>query len=75
MTKKSSSPSGESFAKKFDELEEIVQSFESEKLDVEEGLNRFEHGLKLAEELKKTLNTAEQKIVNLKKKYQIDEQE
>jgi exodeoxyribonuclease VII small subunit len=44
----------DSFSKKFAELEAIAESFETESVDLEAGLEKFERGLKLAEELKRT---------------------
>lgn len=62
--------SKQSFAKDFEKLEQIVQQFENdEELDVDKSLKQFEAGLKLAESLKKTLDTVEQRIEILKSKY------
>lgn len=61
-----------SFAQQFAELEKIVDSFEDGELDIDESLKQFEKGLQLAEELKLTLGTVENKIESLKSKYQVD---
>ncbi len=57
------------FAKAYKELEKIAEEFESESLDLEEGLKKFERGLKIAEECKKYLKNVENKIIEIKKKY------
>lgn len=64
-----------SFAKDFQELEKIVAAFEKNSLDIDESLEQFERGLQIAERLKKTLETAENRIVTLKKKYRVGESE
>lgn len=53
----------------FQELEEIVTEFERGDIDVENGLEKFEHGLQLATQLKKQLSAVETKIETIKKKY------
>lgn len=58
-----------SIRQQFEELEKIVREFEQEQLDVEGGLEKFEHGLQLATQLKKQLATVEVKIETMKKKY------
>ena len=72
-TKKSSSHGELSFAQQFEELERIVASFEEENTDIDASLAQFERGLHIAEQLKKTLSTTENRIEQLKKKYSIDE--
>ncbi|PIW36700.1 MAG: exodeoxyribonuclease VII small subunit [Candidatus Kerfeldbacteria bacterium CG15_BIG_FIL_POST_REV_8_21_14_020_45_12] len=63
----------QSFAKQFTELEEIVASFDEEEVSLDEGLKRFERGLQLAEELKKTLETVENTIDSLKERYRTED--
>ncbi len=60
-----------SFAKQFEELEKIVESFEQDDLDLDASLKQFEKGLKLADGLKKTLDSVENKIESLKSKYEV----
>jgi exodeoxyribonuclease VII small subunit len=55
------------FAKTYQELQKLVVWFEQEDVDLEEGINKFEEGIKLAKELKEYLNTTENKIKELKK--------
>jgi len=59
-----------SFAKAFEELEEITRWFESEAVDVDEALKRFERGLELASQCKKRLSEVENKVKEIKKKYE-----
>ncbi len=60
------------FTKAFQELEKIVQSFESEQSDLDEGLQKFERGLALAKQLKAKLQDVEQKIETIKQKFDSD---
>lgn len=62
-----------SFAKQFAELEKIVESFDQEDIHLDEGLERFERGLQLAEELKKTLSDVENTVETLKRRYSLDD--
>ncbi len=55
------------FAKKHQELQKLVAWFESDTVDLEEGIAKFEEGIELAKELKEYLNTMENKIKELKK--------
>lgn len=61
------------FAKAYAELEKIVQSFESEQTDLDEGLEKFERGLQLAKSLKAKLRDVEQKIETIKQKFSAEE--
>ena len=72
MPKKNSKTTSTSFAKQFEELERIVESFDDDSVDLDTSLKQFEKGLKLAEELKKSLQTVENKIDSLKQKYDVD---
>lgn len=58
-----------SFAKTFEELEKITQSFEKGSFDLDEGLKQFERGLELAAALKKKLSDIENKVEVIKKKF------
>ncbi|MBI5135658.1 exodeoxyribonuclease VII small subunit [Candidatus Uhrbacteria bacterium] len=57
------------FQQQFEELENIVRTFESGDVDLDVGLKEFEKGMKLAGELKKKLDGAEVKLETLKKEY------
>jgi exodeoxyribonuclease VII small subunit len=58
-----------SFAEAFQELEEITAWFETSDVDLDEGLKKFERGLELAQICKKKLAEVENKVVDLKKKF------
>ena len=58
-----------SFAKSFEELEAIAAYFESEDVDVEEGIKKFEEGMALAKLCKERLTELENKVVEIKKKF------
>lgn len=58
-----------SFAKAFEELEKITQTFERGGFDLDEGLKQFERGLELAATLKKKLSDVENKVEVIKKKF------
>ena len=57
------------FGASFAELEKIVEKFENEEVDLEEGLKDFEHALALARSLKERLSAVENKVVEIKKKF------
>ena len=61
-----------SFAKSFEELEKIAAWFESEEVDVEEGLKKFEEGLALAQACKERLAAIENRVVEIKKKFELE---
>lgn len=58
-----------SFAEAFKELEELTEWFETEEVDLDEGLKKFERGLELAEVCKTKLTEVENKVTDLKKKF------
>lgn len=55
------------FAKSYQELQKIVEWFEKEEVDLEEGITKFEAGSKIVKELKEYLEKMENKIKELKK--------
>lgn len=57
------------FGKAFEELEQIAKSFESENMDIDDGLKKFERGLELAQKLKAKLRDVESKVETIKKKF------
>lgn len=68
MTKKQTAVD---FAKSFEELEKITQWFDSEEhLDLDKGLKQFERGLELASLLKEKLSEVENKVTEIKKKFE-----
>ena len=61
-----------SFAKTFEELEEITAWFEGDDADLEAGLKKFERGLELAKECKDRLKDVENKVEEIKKKFDVE---
>lgn len=57
------------FGKSYQELEEIIAWFEREEVDLEEGLKKFERGLELARMCKERLKEVENKVVEIKAKF------
>ncbi|MFA6475547.1 MAG: exodeoxyribonuclease VII small subunit [Patescibacteria group bacterium] len=57
------------FQKNYDALERITNDFEAGKYNLEEGLTKFEEGLKLARELKVYLAEVNQSVQTIKGKY------
>ncbi len=57
------------FAKSHEELQKIVEWFEKGDVDLEEGLKKFEEGLKLVGDLKKYLAEVENKVKLIREKY------
>lgn len=58
-----------SFADAFQELEAITEWFETQNVDLDEGVRKFERGLELAKMLKEKLADVENTVVTLKKKF------
>lgn len=59
-----------SFQQAFVELEKLTEWFETEEVDLDEGLKKYEQGLELAEICKKKLSEVENKVTKLKKKFE-----
>ena len=57
------------FSEAFTELEQIAAWFEKEEVDLDEALVKFERGLTLAEGCKKKLSDAEERIQQIRKKF------
>jgi exodeoxyribonuclease VII small subunit len=58
-----------SFAKGYEELEAIVQDFESRELDLEKDLQKFERGLELAKKLQGRLTEIENTVHEIERKF------
>lgn len=58
---------------KIAELEEIVEWFEQDDLDIEEAIGKFEIGSQLADSIKEDLSEMDNKITVLKKSFEGDE--
>lgn len=61
----------DSFSEQFAELEEITKWFEKGDVSIEDALGKFERGLKLAESLQSYLQGVEQRVVEMKKKFNV----
>lgn len=57
------------FGKAFKELEELADWFEKEEPDLDKGLQKFERAMELAALCRDQLSKAEQKINDIKKKF------
>lgn len=55
--------------KGFEELETIVQQFETGEIDLEKDIPRFEHGLKLAKQLKERLQEVKNTVTEIEGKF------
>ncbi|KKQ40933.1 MAG: hypothetical protein US58_C0009G0003 [Candidatus Magasanikbacteria bacterium GW2011_GWA2_37_8] len=55
------------FTKSYAELQKVVEWFEKDDVDLEEGIKKFEEGAALVRELKDYLGKMENKIKELKK--------
>ena len=58
------------FGKAFTELEELAAWFENEEPDLDKGLQKFERAMELAAQCREQLSKAEQKINEIKKKFE-----
>jgi exodeoxyribonuclease VII small subunit len=65
----SENPSQKNFAQKLAELEAITTWFESENVDLNEALAKFERGMILADELKRELQQTENRVEKIKQKF------
>ncbi|MDP3970467.1 MAG: exodeoxyribonuclease VII small subunit [bacterium] len=68
-TEKKENKKAVDFQKQFNLLETITADFEAGKFDLEKGLEKFEEGLKIAQDLKEHLEEVENKIETIKGKY------
>lgn len=59
----------------FDELESIVAQFEKGGIDLDKSLALFERGLVLAAQCKERLKEVENKVVDIKKKFSLSDDE
>lgn len=62
----------QTFKQQLAELEAIIKKFETEEWNLDDGLEEFEKALQLAEQLKKTIRSAENKVEELQRKYSAD---
>jgi len=68
-TKKTSDKNKPDFGQAFTELEQIVDWFEHEEVDLDEGLEKFERGLALAQTCRTQLQKVENRVNELKVKF------
>lgn len=61
------------FGETFSELEKITAWFERGDVELEEGLKKFERGLELAQKLKSRLKEVENKVTEIKAKFEDEE--
>lgn len=59
-------------SKGFKELEDISAWFERGETDLDQGLQKFERAMEIADALKKRLATAENKVKEIKKKFNVE---
>ncbi len=59
----------QTFEEAYAELEKIASEIDSGKMPLDESLKKFEEGAALAEFCKKKLDDAENKVVDIKKKF------
>ena len=59
----------EDFSAKLKELEDITKWFESSEADLDQALVKFERGMELAGELKTRLQSVENRIEQIKQKF------
>jgi exodeoxyribonuclease VII small subunit len=57
------------FSKSFNKLEDITEKFENDDFELEEGIEKFEEGIKLANKLKQRLQDAENKVEKIKEDF------
>ena len=57
------------FAKQFNELETVTAWFESDQINLDEGLVKFERGMELVSALKKQLSEIENRVEIIKQKF------
>ena len=59
-------------SKKLEELEKLVAWFESDEIDIEQAIDKFEAGSKLADEIREQLATLENKITVLTERFDVE---
>lgn len=57
------------FKQQLEELEHIVEWFESEEVDIDQALEKFERGMELASNLEKQLSEMENKVQEITQKF------
>lgn len=57
------------FGEAFSELEKITEDLESDTLDLDKAVEKFERGLSLSQQLKARLRSVEQRVEKIKQKF------
>lgn len=60
------------FGAQLKELEAITEWFESDKVDLDAALVKFERGMELASELKKELQQVENRVEKIKQRFDVE---
>lgn len=68
MAAKKKTPSPD-FGKAYKELEDIIEWFEGEEIDLDEGIRKFERGLELAKACKERLTEVENRVREIKERF------
>ncbi len=63
------SESKKTLSKQLDDLDELIIWFDRPDIDLDEALKKFDDGVKLAEQIRKQLAEAENKITVLKQRF------
>jgi exodeoxyribonuclease VII small subunit len=63
-------PAKKSYVKLQSELAEIIEWFESDQVNVDKAVDKYEQALELIDQLEKHLKTAQNKVRKIKAKYQ-----
>lgn len=61
------------FSEALGEIEEINNWFQNEDIDLDEGLEKFRHGLELIKKCKTRLKQVENEFIEIKKEFNVDE--
>lgn len=64
-----SAKNSSSIQTKMKQLEEIVEWFESQDVDIDEALTKYEAGLQLADELQEDIKSTKNKFTKIKKSF------
>lgn len=58
-----------SFGQTFSQLERLTEELESETIDLDEAIAKFERGLQLAQQLKAKLRSVEQRVEKIRERF------
>lgn len=63
----------QSFGDAYEQLERIAEELESDSIDLDVAIEKFEKGLELAQLLKEKLKSAEQRVEKIRQKFDASE--